>query len=103
MKRLAWVMIALLAVFLGKSVALNAKAETPTLPAVGDSFVFGQYEQDSNAENGLEPFEWLVLAQDSDSILLLSRYALDFQSYHNVGGDIVWKDAAVRAWLKRAC
>ncbi len=99
MKRLAWIMIALLAVFFNISVAFSARAETLTLPAVGDLYVFGQYEQDNNAENGLEPIEWLVLAQDSSSILLLSRYALDFQSYHSVGDDIVWKEAAIRTWL----
>lgn len=99
MKRLAWIMIALLAVFFNISVTFSARAETLTLPAVGDLYVFGQYEQDNNAENGLEPIEWLVLAQDSSNILLLSRYALDFQSYHSVGGDIVWKEAAIRTWL----
>ena len=99
MKRFVLMMIAVLALFFGTSAASGAKTETTALPAVGSLFVFGQYEQDNHAENGMEPIEWLVLAHEGDRILLVSRYSLDFQSYHNDGGDIVWKDAAVRAWL----
>lgn len=99
MKRLFLVMMALLTVFFSSTATINANAETFALPAVGDVFIFGQYEQDNNAENGLEPIEWLVLAQKDDSILLLSKYTLDFQNYHDTGGDIVWQDATVRTWL----
>lgn len=101
MKRLALVICATLSILFSIPVVTNASATMAAIPAVGELFVLGQYEQDNNAENGLEPIEWLVLAQKGDSILLLSRYALDFQSYHNVGGDIVWKDASVRAWLNK--
>lgn len=101
MKRFSLIMIALLAVFLCASATSDVKAGLPHLPAIGDVFVFGQYEQDNNPENGLEPIEWLVLAQEDHRVLLLSRFSLDYQSYHNVGGDITWKDAAVRAWLNQ--
>lgn len=101
MKRLTLMAIALLVVFICTTTASNAKAQMPAILSVGDYYIFGQYDQDNNAENGLEPIEWLVLAQEGDRVLLLSRLSLDYQSYHNAGGDIIWKDAAVRAWLNQ--
>ena len=46
-----------------------------------ETVLFGSYEQDGDAANGKEPIEWLVLARDGDKALLLSKYALDHQSF----------------------
>lgn len=99
MKRMTLVTLTILLFLLGASSATSATPETPTLPVVGDVFVFGQYEQDNNTENGLEPIRWLVLAQEDGRILLLSEFSLDYQGYHQADGAIVWKDATIRAWL----
>ena len=99
MKRMTLVTLTILLFLLGASSATSATPETPTLPVVGDVFVFGQYEQDNNTENGLEPMRWLVLAQEDGRILLLSEFSLDYQGYHQADGAIVWKDATIRAWL----
>ena len=48
----------------------------------GDSVLFGSYEQDNNTANGKEPIEWLVLNKSDGYLLLLSKYALDGQPYH---------------------
>ena len=46
-----------------------------------ETVLFGSYEQDGDAANGKEPIEWLVLDRDGDKALLLSKYALDHQSF----------------------
>ncbi len=67
--------------------------------AVGDYVLFGAYEQDNDPSNGAEDIEWLVLEKDGDSMLLISRYALDCRPYQGVFGEITWEECALRAWL----
>ena len=66
---------------------------------VGSVYVFGSYEQDNNPENGAEPVEWIVLAKTDDSVLLISKYALDQQKFHETLEDITWENCTLRAWL----
>lgn len=64
---------------------------------------FGSYEQDSDTGNGKEPIEWLVLDRDGDKALLLSKYALDYQSfmpfYEPVTEPFTWESSSLRRWL----
>lgn len=46
-----------------------------------DTIMFGEYEQDGNYENGKEPIEWIVIAQDDSRRLLVSKYILDYLAY----------------------
>ena len=68
-----------------------------------ETVLFGSYEQDGDAANGKEPIEWLVLAQDGDKALLLSKYALDHQSfmpfYEPVTEPFTWESCSLRQWL----
>ena len=69
---------------------------------VGDTYVFGTYEQDNNKSNGKEPIEWIVLDKKDMSLLLISKYALDSYFYYvaetsNVG--IKWENSSIREWL----
>lgn len=48
---------------------------------VGDYITFGTYEQDNDFTNGTETIEWLVLAKEDNRILVISKYALDYQHY----------------------
>lgn len=49
--------------------------------------------------NGAEQIEWMVLAVEGDEALLLSKYALDTQPYHDVEVDITWEKCTLRTWL----
>ena len=64
---------------------------------------FGSYEQDGSTGNGKEPIEWLVLDRDGDKALLLSKYALDYQSfmpfYEPVTEPYTWESCSLRRWL----
>ena len=68
-----------------------------------ETVLFGSYEQDGDAASGKEPIEWLVLARDGDKALLLSKYALDHQSfmpfYEPVTEPFTWESCSLRQWL----
>ena len=66
---------------------------------VGDTIKFGKYEQDNNLSNGKEDIEWDVLAKDSTSVLLISKYALDCKQYNTERTDITWETCSLRKWL----
>ena len=67
--------------------------------SVGDIVYFGNYEQDSNFENGTEPVEWYVLDKADGEATLLSVYLLDCQPYHEDYEDITWENCTLRSWL----
>lgn len=69
---------------------------------VGDYVTFGAYEQDNDPSNGKESIEWLVLEKDGDSVLLISRYALDCRPYHDALDEMTWEECSLRAWLNES-
>ena len=71
---------------------------------IGDTVVFGAYEQDNDPVNGKENIEWMVLDQQEGRILVISRYALDGKSFYgrNTGmswEEMTWKNCMLREWL----
>ena len=67
----------------------------------GDIVTFGSYEQDKNLNNGSEDIEWLVLGitKDGKSMLLISRYCLDWVQFNDEKVGVTWEDSYVREWL----
>lgn len=66
---------------------------------VGFHYTFGRYEQDNNTENGAEPIEWLVLANDGEKAMLISRHVLDCQPFAATTEGVTWETSGIRAWL----
>ena len=66
---------------------------------VGNTVTMGHYEQDYNTSNGKESIEWIVLFNDGDKALLISKHALDWKQYHESCEDIVWGECTLRTWL----
>ncbi len=66
---------------------------------VGDIISLGAYEQDSNIDNGTEDIEWLVLAKESNRLLVISRYALDCKPYNTPRTSVTWRNCTLRKWL----
>ncbi len=60
---------------------------------------FGAYEQDNNQANGKEPIEWMVLHVEDGKTLLLSKYALDVRTYHDIQEPASWGISHLRKWL----
>lgn len=70
-----------------------------TKATVGSIIPFGSYEQDNNTVNGKEDIEWLVLAKEGNRALVISKYALDCQNYHNSYTSVTWETCSLRTWL----
>ena len=70
-----------------------------TPAAAGEIITFGMYEQDNNTANGAEPIEWLVLDNQGDRMLVISRYGLDCKIYNETGEAVTWETCTLRSWL----
>lgn len=67
--------------------------------SVGDTVVFGTYEQDNNIGNGTEGIEWYVLAEQGGKVLLMSKYCLDVIPFHTVWDVVNWETSSLRSWM----
>jgi len=67
--------------------------------AVGDTVLFGAYEQDNNTSNGKEGIEWRVLAKEGGKLLIISEYALDCQQYNTSSTNVTWETCSLRKWM----
>ena len=64
----------------------------------GSYVTFGRYPQ--NKYTAPEPIEWLVLDNDGETALLISKHGLDGREFHNVFPDAVgWSLCSLRKWL----
>ena len=80
-----------------------AAAQNPFRNAdVGDTVLFGQYEQDNNLNNGSEKISWIVLERDKDRVLAVSEYALDCQPYNKNYAELTWETCSLRRWMNDA-
>ena len=75
---------------------------------VGGTVIMGQFEQDSNTDNGTEPIEWKVLDVQDGKVFLLSDRILTYKVYNKeVEGHVfeyeekefVWESSYIRNWL----
>lgn len=79
------------------AVQMRYKAEL-NMCKVGDSFQFGEYEQDKNGDFK-SPIEWKILKKEKDRILMVSKYALDAKPYNTTAANVTWEDCSLRKWL----
>lgn len=66
---------------------------------IGDTILFGHFEQDNNLENGAEPIEWIVLDEKDGKVLVLSKYCLTSMKYNNMYIPTTWEVSQLRGWL----
>ena len=66
---------------------------------VGDTVLFGSYEQDNDLANGPEPIEWQVLAIEDGNAMMISRWILDKAAYSDGRATTSWVRSSLRAWL----
>lgn len=71
----------------------------------GTCVKFGRYPKRLSKKLRLKDIEWLVLDNDGETALLLSKYALDCEPFHDcqlIHGkyiDVPWRDCDLRRWL----
>ena len=59
---------------------------------------FGRYPQTASGTDET-PIEWIVLNEQKDKVLLVSRYCLDAKPYNKKDKDVTWETCTLRAWL----
>ena len=65
-----------------------------------DVVTFGRYEIDGNEQNGKEEIEWIVLEDDGEEMLLMSKEALDEKPYNEkYTMSVTWEQCSLRNWL----
>lgn len=86
-----------------KSGSLISKEEVGVLKIlnakVGDTVLFGTYEQDNNALNSVEPIEWSVISVNKDEVTLLSLKNLVCKKYNEKWANVSWESCTLRTWL----
>ncbi|MBQ3015233.1 MAG: hypothetical protein IJD79_00475 [Clostridia bacterium] len=75
----------------GKQLAFVSKFTVGASVSYGSYYINNRYNKD--------PIEWIVVAKEDGRALLLSKYALDFKTYHIKNEYVVWKDCSLRAYL----
>jgi serine/threonine protein kinase len=75
--------------------------EKMKIAEVGDTVIFGTYEQDNDTSNGKEDIEWQVLAKENNKLLVISKYGLDCQPYNTSYEDVTWETCTLRTWLNK--
>lgn len=66
---------------------------------VGDTVLFGAYEQDNDSSNGQERIEWIILDCTDGKALLVSKYSIDCKPYHSREESVTWATCSLRQWL----
>ncbi len=68
--------------------------------SVGDTITFGSYWQEAGQNGGKTPIEWLVLEiREDGGLLVISRYALECETYHEDDIDMTWENCMLRKLL----
>ena len=75
------------------------KLEKINAATIGDSVLWGSYEQDDNALNGKEEIEWIVLDKTDGKILVISNYILDCHPFNDTLAEVTWENCTLRKWL----
>ena len=64
---------------------------------IGETIEFGNYPQE---EDGTEkPIEWIVMKNEGNQVLLLSKYVLDAKPYYEEVEEVTWETSDIRQWL----
>ena len=67
--------------------------------SVGEYVILGHYPQTATGDDNT-PIEWLVLENDGETALLLSRYGLEAKAYNEEWvNEITWEQCTLREWL----
>ena len=64
---------------------------------VGETIEFGNYPQDKDGTE--KPIEWIVMKNEGNQVLLLSKYVLDAKPYYEEVEEVTWETSDIRQWL----
>ena len=75
---------------LNKQILFNAK--------IGDTVLFGSYEQNGNTADGNEDIEWYVISKENGKVMLLSKNVLDMVAFSSNQLTNTWDNSTIRTW-----
>lgn len=78
------------------------KTEKIKSASVGDTVLFGSYEQNGISADGGEEIEWTVLDKKDGKILVISQYCLACRPFHSDSVSATWDASSIRQWLNEA-
>lgn len=80
---------------LAQKIYLN---EQLTQNNIGDSVLFGKYEQNGIMHDGKEYVEWIILKKDdnNNSAILISKYILDCYPFNGFSENVTWETSSLR-------
>ena len=64
---------------------------------IGETIEFGNYPQDKDGTE--KPIEWIVMKNEGNQVLLLSKYVLDAKPYNEEFEEVTWETSDIRQWL----
>ncbi|MCR5097291.1 MAG: DUF6273 domain-containing protein [Erysipelotrichaceae bacterium] len=68
---------------------------------IGDTIIFGEYEQDGLSSDGREFIEWIVLDKADNNLFVISKNALEMQKFSLTEDSSYWEISFVRSFLNR--
>lgn len=68
---------------------------------IGDTVIFGLYEQNNNSGDGREPLEWIVVEKQNTQAMLVSRYVLLMGPCTKDDTYVTWENCTLREWLNK--
>lgn len=63
-----------------------------------NKIILGSYPQNDELLKR-EPLEWVVLKQEDNRFLCISKYLVDCKPYHNTLAEVTWENCTLRNWL----
>ena len=82
------------------SIYTRYKSEQLKNVGVGECFTFGRYFSDIDKRYDFvyysEDVEWFVLAKENNKLLVISKYALEYEVYNDEYYDVTWEYSTLR-------
>ena len=75
----------------------SQKEDKNTDYKIGETIEFGNYPQDKDGTE--KPIKWIVMKNEGNQVLLLSKYVLDAKPYKEELEDVTWETSDIRQWL----
>ena len=80
-----------------KSESSSQKKDNNPDYKIGETIEFGNYPQDKDGTE--KPIEWIVMKNEGNQVLLLSKYVLDAKPYNEEFEKVTWETSDIRKWL----
>ena len=64
---------------------------------MGEVIKFGNYPQDKDGTE--KPIKWIVMKNEGNQVLFLSKYVLDTKPYNKELEKVTWETSDIRQWL----